>query len=302
MESARDKITGEIIDAEQLWIIRPVDKTRYICRGCDITVTPSSYEPHNKVRPYFSARKTQHQPDCDVDGEAKLVEQAKKTRVSTPLEGFPGAFPDKLQLRETRPVADNGNATSSPQASTGKPAGSSGSVATGQKERRWTAQTIRPLCKTFINYPFDRHLPLTIPGLRGTTYEQIFWRLKQNEITRYRESRLFYVPISWSKPVQTDDELEIKLGAGEWQEKKLTRPYRVRVQWKDWSAAKRNYTLKEIEVARQEAIDANKSGASEKGWLFFLGRQDDADDSLFLVDDHRLICCVVADITYPPKT
>ncbi len=68
MESARDKRTGEIVDAEQLWIINPVDPLGYECRGCGAQATPCSYRPENKVRPYFSA-KDGHNSGCDVEGE-----------------------------------------------------------------------------------------------------------------------------------------------------------------------------------------------------------------------------------------
>ena len=60
MDSAQDKITGEIVEAEQLWLIPVVDKDRYVCRGCGIKLTPAAYRPENVVRPYFTARDGDH--------------------------------------------------------------------------------------------------------------------------------------------------------------------------------------------------------------------------------------------------
>ncbi|MCX5541499.1 hypothetical protein M3A49_18670 [Paraburkholderia sp. CNPSo 3076] len=55
----------------------------------------------------------------------------------------------------------------------------------------------------------------------------------------------------------------------------------------------------EIEAARKEAIAAKDKGTKEKGYLFFAGEQDTDDVTLFRVTDHRLICCLVDEITYP---
>ena len=57
-----------------------------------------------------------------------------------------------------------------------------------------------------------------------------------------------------------DDQIEIQLSYGEWIEQKLTRSYRVRMGWKDWSAATRNYVSREIETARLEYMAAKKRG------------------------------------------
>ncbi|MGR2682590.1 hypothetical protein [Chromobacterium haemolyticum] len=297
MESARDKHTGEIVDAEQLWIIDPVDPLGYECRGCGALATPCSYRPENKVRPYFSA-KDGHNAGCDVEGEVELVKRARKQRVST-REGFPGSFPNRLVLRDTRPVAGTKGTPTATTSAGGCRTGSNGS-SEEQRDRHWAAQTIRPICRTFVNYPHDRHLPLAVPGIATETYQRVFRSLKSDQILQHPEPRLFYAPISWKASLANDDHLEIQLSYGEWEERKLIRPYRVKVNWQNWSVAKRNYVSREIETARLEYMAAKKREDKEKGWLFFLGRQDESDRALFHVDDHRLICCLVAEMIYPP--
>ncbi|WP_197272820.1 hypothetical protein [Nitrosospira briensis] len=298
MESACDKHTGEVIDAEQLWIIVPVDPMGYECRGCGALVTPCSYRPENKVRPYFSA-KDGHNAGCDVDGEVELVKRAQKQRIST-REGFPGSFPNRLVLRDTRKVVDSNGTPTVATSAGGRRSGSKGS-SEKQRDRHWAAQTIRPICRTFVNYPYDRDLPLAVLGIAVGTYQRVFrsLKVKGDQILRHPEPRLFYGPISWKASFANDDRLEIQLSYGEWIEGKLTRPYRVRMSWKDWSDAKRNYVSREVRTAKVESIAANKRGDKEKGWLFFIGRQDESDSALFHVDDHRLVCCVVAEMICP---
>lgn len=251
------------------------------------------------VRPYFSA-KDGHNAGCDVEGEVELVKRARKQRIST-REGFPGSFPNRLVLRDRRQVVGSNGTPTVATIAGGRRTGSKGS-SEAQRDRHWAAQTIRPICRTFVNYPYDRDLPLAVPGMAVGTYQRVFRSLKSDQILRYPEPRLFYVPISWKASVADDDRLEIQLSYGEWIERKLTRPYRVRMGWKDWSDAKRNYVSREVETARVEYMAAKKRGDKEKGWLFFIGRQDESDPALFHVDDHRLVCCVVAEMIYPPWT
>ena len=99
MDSAQDKFTGEIVEAEQLWLVDNVDKDRYICRGCGINVTPASYRPENLVRPYFTARDGDHESKCDVAGEKKLVARGKKGRLSTATEALKKLRESKSLLR-----------------------------------------------------------------------------------------------------------------------------------------------------------------------------------------------------------
>ncbi|WP_104657868.1 hypothetical protein [Ralstonia insidiosa] len=301
MDSAQDKITGEIVEAEQLWLIEHVDKDRYVCRGCGIKLTPAAYRPENVVRPYFTARDGDHKPDCDVDGERKLVAKGKKQRLSTPKDGFPAPYPSRLVLRDQRAITGDAN-----DGGGDAPAGG----ATRQREngnhdsptanRRRVANTIRPICRTFIDFPYDRDLELNVPGIDATNYLSVFKKLKWDELARYPDTKIFYAAIRWSKPLDSDDYLEVSLDAGERdKDRRLVRGHRVRVEWATWSKAKRTYVRNEIEAARKEAIAAKDTGTKEKGYLFFIGEQDTDDVALFHVTDHRLICCLVAEITYP---
>lgn len=301
MDSAQDKVTGEIIEAEQLWLLDVVDKDGYVCRGCSIKVTPAAYRPENKVRPYFTARERDHEAGCDVDGEAKLIDRGRKERVSTPLEGFPAPYPSRLVLRDIRQIVGDPHGDGEGKGGAGGTLNRIGSGSGSPNlNRRRTAGTIRPLCRTFINFPYDRDLPLEVPGVKGDKYLSVFKKLKKDEIVRYEDSRLFYAPIRWQKPIDAEGYFEIMLDSGNRDENyRLFSPYRVRVEWETWSDAKRKYVRNEVEAARKEAIDAGNTGKKDKAWLFFIGTQDEDNKDLFHVTDHRLICCLVAEISYP---
>ncbi len=285
MDSALDKITGRIVEAGQLYRSISVDPSLYICPGCGVPLIPASYLPENQVRAYFRTNKNEpHRPGCDVEGEPLLISRARKLRVTSPTKGFPGSYPSRLQLDDEREVvADD----ASPQTRSGGGERAAFEVAVGtlRRQRRWTAKTIRPLASTFMNYPFDRDLPLTVPDLDGTRFCDVFEYVKNNQNNQdpiYEKPKIFFAPIQWSKV-----------------DNKLVRPYRVRVVWMDWSEFRKGRVRHEIEVARKEAIAASKKNSKAKGWLFFLGRQVADDLSLFLVKDHRLICCIADELIWP---
>lgn len=304
MDVAREKRTGRIVDAESLWLM--VDELGYECPGCGAPLTPCSFLPENKCRPYFSAKEGHH-AGCDVAGEAKLVKRARKKSVTT-RDGFLGRVPNRLVLRETRVVVDPNGTPAPPAGVRGNRNGTSHS-GQAQRPRFYAAETIRRICKTFLNFPHDRWLlGLTVSGVRGTTYQQVFRSLSSNnQIIRHDEARIFYAPVSWKALSVEDEYLGIQLNYGKWIDgasgkKELALPYRVKVGWQDWSKASRRSVLQEINVARDESMETAKVGSKMKGWLFFMGRQDEKDLALFHVGDHRLICCLVDEMIYPPPS
>ena len=68
MESARDKCSGEIIEAEVLWMLESVDTNGYECWGCGIDMYPSSWKKEHKKRPSFNKKPGKEHVDCDADG------------------------------------------------------------------------------------------------------------------------------------------------------------------------------------------------------------------------------------------
>ena len=50
MESARNKYTSEIIEAEDLWLLDVVDTNGYVCWGCGIEMYPSAWQKGSKKK------------------------------------------------------------------------------------------------------------------------------------------------------------------------------------------------------------------------------------------------------------
>jgi hypothetical protein len=304
LDTARDKLTLELVEAEELWTMEHVDKGGYTCSGCVTQVHPASFDKEkNKRRPYFSLRDKLHRPGCDVDGAEKIVARARKEKVRSP-DGFPLPFPSKLSLADERPVVGGGMLI--PQ---GGPEGlepTKGGTADPSKRRHHghTVKTIRPACRAFVNFPNDRDaLPLEIPDLPGKTYAGVFkyiGRKKPEPLNMPR--RLFYSAIRWkANGVKLPECFEITLNAGEWiqADKEFKSLCKVRVDWSGWSAARRTSLETEFEVARDEAMEQAKKDSKVKGWCFFVGTQDDEDPTLFHVNDRRLICCLPAHMIWP---
>lgn len=307
MDSAMDRITGDIVSAEELWLLDQVDHSRYVCRGCGRRVVPASHRRGvNKVRPYFSIRNGEHAEGCDVSGEPQLVERGKREQLSSLSGKFPAPYPSRLRLRDQCPVHVEGSPALPAPAAPGAraPKATTGDTA---RDQGYAATTIRPLCRFFLNYKFDRHVRLHVDGIAGSSYFSVFKQLKRATLERYPDRKLFYAAIRWAAPVESTEALEVMLDAGERDARGAPLSGRVhilRVEWADWSEARRRYVRDEIEVARREARDAHRDPTRKglKAWLFFIGEQDADNFALFRASDHRLVCCLFAEMSYPPQT
>jgi hypothetical protein len=291
MDSARDVTTNEIIEAEQLWEIEFVDKERYRCIGCGTQIWPASYKRDiNKKRPYFTLGASgAHVDPCDIDGEAEIVKRAKSGKLGNP-EGFPLPYPNKLVLSDDRPVVNPVNGDHTP--SSGERFHSrSDANSRPRANHGHTVKTIRPIAKAFMKYPHDREgLLLQIPGCEGNTFASVFWRLVK--LMRFRSAtHLYFAPLHWKAPKNSDTNIEWQLNAGDWDTVNNRRgaSFRVRVDWSGWSVTQRNTMLHEVEVARAAA---KSSSGSINAWLFFVGSQDDEDQTLLVVNRYQLICCI----------
>jgi hypothetical protein len=301
MDSAREKISGHVVEAESLWDLEIVDTHGYECHGCGIAVYPASYEKgENKKRPYFSRRTNTHATDCQIDGKEKIVKQAAKGAVSRP-EGFPIPYPNRLVLVDRRPTVRPEGDESADVATGGRTGTTSQSGDRAGGHHGHTCGTIRPMCRMFIDFPYDRtHLEAHVPGCSGSTYQSVFVRLPKSEVAVHPAPKnLYYAPLMWSRPLVTEEYIEWRLNAGEWDaqlnRRSETRGYRVRAMWNTWTKRQRDTVQYEMEVCRQEAINAKQTRF--KAWLFCVGVQSADDPTLIVVDDHRLICGLMGDIT-----
>jgi len=304
MESARDKVTGEIIEAETLWLLEDIDIKGYICWGCGIDMSPASWRKENKKRPYFSKYRGQsHANDCDADVEENIVNSGlgKNQSIQNQLETLPGLSPSSLLLIQHRDHVDNQIGINEQIIRNLKNKirnNDQPNLELNKKSRR-PVNTIRPICRAFINFPYDRRMSLNVPGLNGYNYLTIFKKLSNNEIKKYGEAKIFYSPLQWCKIIRHNDLLIIPLAAGVWNDNKLTKSYQIHVDWSLWSKAKKTMLFNELEAAQEEAKLAKKEIKKDKAWVFFIGEQDNDNSEIFHVKDQRLICSIIGNIIYP---
>lgn len=98
MESARDKRTGEKVDAEELWLLDIVDSSGYVCWGCGIEMYPSAWQKGNKKRLSFNKMPAKEYINCDA--ENTVVKQGQKKSVRHLLDSAPSLMPAGLKLIE----------------------------------------------------------------------------------------------------------------------------------------------------------------------------------------------------------
>jgi len=301
MDAARDRFTLEIVEAEDLKLLECVDTYGYTCHGheCGIQVFPSSYRLENLLRAHFFA-KASHTSSCDVVGEDDLRSRGKKGSVARELETGPGLSPSSLQLVDTRAIVNGQVMQDGTQSKGGsRTIASSGETRQRPVSRR-PANSIRPICRAFMEFPYDRHLPLHIDGIQTSTYQMVFKRLRSEGIEVLPRQRIFYAELAWQQAYEATEGLVVPLNAGEWHEKRLT-PYCIVVQRTRWSQTARTRLDNELEIARRENMAAKKTKDARRTYAFFIGTQNPENLSHFVVSDQRLICTVHGKLIFPKQ-
>lgn len=303
MESARNKHTGEKVEAEDLWLLDDIDTSGYVCWGCGIEMYPSAWQKGSKKRPSFNKMPGKEHINCDAEAESTVVKQGQKKSVRHLLDSAPGLMPAGLKLIERRPIVDPstvGSENNPSSTRSASPASVEGNAPMRQSRRPVNA--IRQICRAFIRFPHDRDMSLNIPGIDTDTYMTVFKKLK-DPIQLYPELRIFYSQLLWQKFEQDDSRIIIPL-SGEWTKDKSGKPkpsrsYKLHVEWGNWSKPKRTMLLNELETVQEEAKEAANNKAKERAQVFFIGEQDADNPEIFYCTDYRLICSIMGHITYP---
>ena len=285
MDSAFDKQANRIIDAVSLRELEIVDHENYACPTCSIPLIPCSYRPHNIPRPYFKEGAQKHDPECRVGDEHLNIykKKARQESINTP-DGFPVPFPNKLRLPVHKETVEK---TGEPEIQKTYRDGMRKEVNTERSKRRHghTTQSILPIAQVFIDYPHDRkHLPLELPNCDGDTYASVFRPLLMNANTDLMS--LYYAPLAWNSAWVTEDAIVVHLSRGEWddEQKKFTRQFQLKVDWRSWSNKQRNALKNQIESCIKE-IRKSK----QKAWVFFVGRGS-KEDLIMHVNNRHLLC------------
>ncbi|WNL47504.1 hypothetical protein RKE25_07685 [Dyella sp. BiH032] len=285
--------TGLDVDAEDLWSMEPIDPDGFVCPDCGSKVYPTSYRPENLRRAHFAA-KPKCPPWCPSNGETDLLKQARTHSLTAEDGSFPGYMPSGFRL-----PADPADAPASAGAGTAAEGGPgrrapAAAPEPGARQRPRITTSFRDICRAYLNFPNDRHRALQFLDLYGSTYDEVVWRLRarQDRLIRYPIPHLFYGPIGWRAPEETDEYALIETDVKVWQDGKPGQAYRVKVRWGDWTPRQRNALLKEVRTASEEAKELKKSGSKDRSLLFFVGEQEKGDDATFVVRERKLICCL----------
>lgn len=293
MDIALNIITNNLIACEELWELDEINKEIYRCPDCLTNLIPASFLRTNKKRPYFFYLESKpHSPECAYNHANEIEKKARKKSIKTD-EGFPLPFPSKLLLndavnKETDALLGsfrlfvNNNATDSI------------SKSSLLNHHHRTVTTIKNIVRQFINFPYDRDLPLSIPlsDPQNNTYSKVFKRIKNG--VNYNGYYIFYDRLYFSKPLLLNNSLEIRLYSGAWEERKQINPCILRIDLSLITPRQTELIIKEIDVARNEAIETSKLEITERklAYIFFLGRQDKTNSQVFQTSSHRFISCI----------
>lgn len=303
MESARNKYTSEIIEAEDLWLLDVVDTNGYVCWGCGIEMYPSAWQKGSKKRPSFNKMPGKEHINCDADAESTVVKQGQKKSVRNMLDSAPGLMPAGLKLIEQRPVVDPGTTGSdnntNPIRSTSSE--SSGGNAPARQSRR-PVNAIRQICRAFIRFPYDRGMSLNIPGINADTYMTVFKKLK-DPVQPYLSAEFFIRSCYGRNLSKTKTELSFRSRENGQKTNLVSLSPRVAINYtlsgETGQKPKKTMLLNELETVQEEAKEAVNKKAKERAQVFFIGEQSTENPEIFYVSDYRLICAIMGYIIYP---
>ena len=299
--------TGETYQAATVTTLPNPASLKWKCPGCEMGLHPNSYKPHNKVAAYFSrSRGTEHGEHCTIEGIEKVVKGGEEY-LSKNWTQVVGSIPTLIDFRpdHERKIAPGHLNSEAEVKDRYKPPSSSTSANMLTHSHRRTAKTIRTACRihsVLPNHAIRRKLRLEIDECKGSTYYDVFWKL--HEIIDDAPPRLagciFYASLRFKDRPNYDNprQLELILNCGHSTSSvRLRRPYRVIVDWSQWSQQQRNWFAKRFEAQREDVsvayFDARKNGKpSPSATLYVLAVQDTVDPLVFRVSDARKIALI----------
>lgn len=295
MEEAIYKLTGELVEAEDLPIMDIIDIHAFKCpdQNCSVKLTASSFGKDHKKRPYFrkSDNSSEHASDCQYYKKSKYIDAGKMGSIKVDDE-FPLSYPNKLTIDEKIEVI-----MVEPNASTAnEPKGISTVNRTGQpynkKPINRVVTTLKQIVRQYIDFPYDRDLPLNLPFIGPTAYKYAFKKISYHfSHNKYKSYRIYYGEfIVHQDMTPKDDILNIALfECREWKDKKQLDPYIVEISLKSWGPLQRAKFINKIEYIRQEQIEKHAENEN-RCFLFFLANAPSKNNEyMFMVDNPKLI-------------
>ena len=304
MEEARTTESKEVVFSVDLWDMENVSDTEFECISCGVRLFPCSYRKEiNKIRPYFRLEKlAQHKSSCEYSGidRKKLLQKAKKQSI-TGDEGFPLSYPSKLLIKFTgnpkndeKAKEDNSsenNVTKVQRSPVKKDTKNIQKV----EPKNYTTRSFQIVVEHYINFPFDRYLPLDVDGIDGETYKECFRILVQpkgEQTFKFQEkNKIYYSIASWKKPLVENNQITVYFSKGLWIEvdgkKELERPFHLIIDTKEWDKEIKNRFISDL----IESLNYVRGKKGKELNIFFIGEQDMGKGEnyyCFRCNDHRL--------------
>jgi hypothetical protein len=199
----------------------------------------------NKRVPHFKMLKNvEHEEFCPIKKSVLFV-KAKNQSICDE-DGFPFSYPSKLSLEN----ATTGTNILRNQKNVLQIKGHY-SQGVSKKQHNHTVKTIRPLAIQFLEFPFDRHLKLSVPFVEGNYYNEIFQYLSSKKLI-HPSPKIFFGSLNFKKTNVFENYFEIILSQGKWTNSKPEEYIRIIVNTQNWSQLEKQATLDEIDVARSE--------------------------------------------------
>ncbi len=293
MNQARDVKTGQIIEAETLKYIYEEGLSKYQCTDdtCKIGLTPCSYKPFNKNRPYFkSVRGASHSKTCTFSEYLKLLEKGKKRKLAeVELEDMP--FPTKLRKvikKEGDNIQYKLESSTNQEDKSGKVRSKSSGEFEETRNRSKVVNSLSSIVDFYIKCPFNRDVELEIENKKQ---EYMYWfkRIsKPKRLGNYKGKKIFFGRLHTDKSKIEDIDTKINITMYEcegWEEVETTRktqrkrksqvnPFVITIDKSKLSKRKVSRIINEIDYAIEEKILAFKDKTEEEkkdAYVFFYG-------------------------------
>lgn len=299
MNIAKNKTTGEEIEAEELKILAYVDSENYECVDdqCRIQLFPCSYKKHNKMRPYFkTAKGVEHAQLCSFNQYTILLKKARNGDISK--NGIiPYPYPSKLVVpskstfKVDRDLPGNSMIPDRHQTRKANQPSESTNLIRGNR----TVTAIGQIIDFYLNCPFNRNARLDLLD-KQMEYQFAFKRIKGKNVGQYTGRKIYYgIMHLYLKTTETQNDIQVQLlECQEWvkggEVKSQKNPYKVSIELEDLSVQKKAIILNEIAFVKEEQISAKKKN-DKYAFIFFLGDPPDIEHPYtFKVYKNYVVC------------
>lgn len=282
------------------------------CRGpavmVAVGVNPKTENGHFSPSPHF---RITHEDHCVISGHEHLYQkgvlQAAKTHMD-PAASYPARW---VRPNERTVISPDPDTPPNPRPST-----TSTTPRPHRPARRGMraseVSTLRPIAQHFVAYQGIGFGTRTVefPGRTADepatilAYKSAFYRIPTANSLATTPNLIVYAPMMWRAPLDANDNyLAVPLFAGEIPEgaNRPTTPYRLRIDWADWTPGRRQHLHTKVKELQREARQFSTSTDTPAADVlaFAYAQRELIDGTDITVTDTADFCFIAA--ARPPK-